>query len=62
MKKILKTLWVMVLAIFILLFVAIPFGVNGSLFAYLLGYYIIAPLFLIQIVVWIFFRNKTSSN
>ena len=61
MKKVLKILWLVVAAVFVLLFVAIPFGVNSSLLASLLGEYIIAPLLLVQIVVWIFFREKENS-
>ena len=56
-----KKIWFVVLVIFILILVGIPFGFNSSLLASLLGQYIIAPLMLIQIIVWIFFRKKKDS-
>jgi amino acid permease len=58
MKKLMKVMWLIVIGIFALLVVLIPFGVNSSLLAHFLGEYIIAPLLLIQIIVWIFVREK----
>jgi len=56
-----KKMWFIVLGLFILLLVAIPFGLNSSLLVSLLGEYIVAPLLLIQIIVWIFFREKKDT-
>lgn len=58
MKKFMKTMWLIVLTIFVLLIIGAFFGLNSSLLANLLGQYIIAPLLLIQIIVWMFFRDK----
>jgi hypothetical protein len=56
-----KKMWFIVLGLFILLLVAIPFGLNSSSLASLLGQYIVAPLLLIQIIVWIFFGEKKDT-
>lgn len=54
-------MWLIVLAIFVLLLIGVFFGLNSSLLGNLLGQYIIAPLLLIQIIVWIFFRDKKEA-
>jgi ABC-type antimicrobial peptide transport system permease subunit len=61
MKKFMKTIWVVVLAVFILLLIGAFFGLNSSLLSSLLGQYVIAPLLLIQIIVWIFFKDKKEA-
>ena len=58
MQKFMNIMWLIVLLIFLILLVGILFGLNSSMFSGLLGEFVIAPLLILQIIVWIFFGKK----
>ncbi len=58
MQKFMNIMWFVTLFIFLVLLVGILFGLNSSMFSGLLGEFVIAPLLILQIIVWIFFGKK----
>jgi len=61
MKKISKIMWGTILGLFVLSFVVSLAGGNGSVISHSVGY-IIPFAFVIQIIIWIIGRKKSSSD
>ena len=55
-----KKVWIAVLAVFIFIVIGAFFGLNSSLLASLLIEYVIVPLILVQVIIWVFFRKNNS--